>query len=407
MDSSLERQDLSTVSTEIITILSKNRRDITKVSKPEILFISSGLNISEEIDLVNTKDVYCNTNRLRSEIKCACNGTLLINAFKDHISSLERQLKEKQTIIELLLTNFQHRLYSNTVAISNHEVAEKIAENIDASKGDYSKCSSINNINPNNDNTMLSKKVNNVPLNKSKENLSNSFNLNSSKSFEKQITVDKKASHDDKNAQESTEPGIKDTDQIYNTNDLVNSTTSQSLVSSALKEKNHAEEKKQKENVFIIGDSMVKNVNAFKLAGMFDHRRIVKKRDFSSAKISCMKDYIKSTLRQLDPEHVILHVCTNNLILPLPPKEIADGIIDLAKSMKTDNRNITISTIISRGDKLNNKANEVNNFLIQLCRDCNIPFIDHSKNINPHKHLNSTGNRIFVDNIKRFLIKYY
>ena len=36
MDSSLERQDLSTVSTENVTIHSKNRRDITKVSKPEV-----------------------------------------------------------------------------------------------------------------------------------------------------------------------------------------------------------------------------------------------------------------------------------------------------------------------------------------------------------------------------------
>ena len=127
-----------------------------------------------------------------------------------------------------------------------------------------------------------------------------------------------------------------------------------------------------------------------------------------------MKDYIKPTLRELDPEQVILDVGTNNLNSPLPPKEITDGIIDLVKSMKTDNRNITRSTIIPRGDKLDNKANQVNNFLIQVCRDCNTPFIDHSKNINPHKHLNSsklhfniTRNRIFVDNIKRFLIKYY
>ena len=86
-------------------------------------------------------------------------------------------------------------------------------------------------------NKEVNKEVNNVPLNKSKENLSDSFNLNSSKSFEKEITIDKKASHDDKNAQETTEPGMKDTDQIYNTDDLVNSTSSQSLVSSVLKEK--------------------------------------------------------------------------------------------------------------------------------------------------------------------------
>ena len=140
---------------------------------------------------------------------------------------------------------------------------------------------------------------------------------------------------------------------------------------------------------------------------------IVKKRDFSSAKISWMKDYIKPILRKLDPEHVILHVVANNLNSPLPPKEIMDGIIDLVNSVKTDKRKITISTITPRSDKLNNKANEVNNFLMRLCRDCNIPFIDHSKNINPHKHLNRsklhfniTGNRIFVD-VKRFLIKYY
>ena len=153
---------------------------------------------------------------------------------------------------------------------------------------------------------------------------------------------------------------------------------------------------------------MVKNVNTFKLTGMFDHRCIVKKRDFSFAKVSCMKDYIKPALRELDPEDVILHVGTNNLNSPLPPKEIADGIIDLAKSMKTDNRNITMSTMILRGNKLNNKVNKVDNFSMQLCRDCNIPFIDLSKNINPHKHLNIsklhfniTGNRIFVD-FRRF-----
>ena len=140
--------------------------------------------------------------------------------------SLERQLKEKQTITELLLTNFEQSSYSKTVVISNHEVTEKIAENIDTPKEEYTKCSSINNINLNNNNTIVSKEINNVPFNQSKENLSDSFNLNSSKSFGKQITVYKKASHDDKNAQEITEPGIKDTDQIYNTDDLINRTTS-------------------------------------------------------------------------------------------------------------------------------------------------------------------------------------
>ena len=87
----------------------------------------------------------------------------------------------------------------------------------------------------NNDNTILSKEVINVPLNKSEENLWDNFNLNSLKSFKKQNTVDKKVSHDDKNAHKVTEHGIKDIDLIYNTDDLANSTTSQSLVSPPLK----------------------------------------------------------------------------------------------------------------------------------------------------------------------------
>ena len=78
------------------------------------------------------------------------------------------------------------------------------------------------------------------PLTTTYSNVPDSFNANSSKSFEKQITVDKKASHDAKNAQEITERGVKDTDQIYSTDDLVNSAASQSF-----KRKNHAEEKKQ------------------------------------------------------------------------------------------------------------------------------------------------------------------
>ena len=78
MDSSLEIQDLSTVTTGNILIHSKNRRDITKVSELEISFISNDVNISEENDIINTRNVSCNTDRLRSEIKFACNDTLLI-----------------------------------------------------------------------------------------------------------------------------------------------------------------------------------------------------------------------------------------------------------------------------------------------------------------------------------------
>lgn len=42
-----------------------------------------------------------------------------------------------------------------------------------------------------------------------------------------------------------------------------------------------------KNYILIVGDNMIKNMNGFKLTG-----NIIKVRQFSGAKTSCMKDYI-------------------------------------------------------------------------------------------------------------------
>ena len=61
-----------------------------------------------------------------------------------------------------------------------------------------------------------------------------------------------------------------------------------------------------KETVFILGDSMVKKVNGFYLTKNIKHKFLVKVRSFSSAKTRCMYDHAKQTIRQLNPEHIIL-----------------------------------------------------------------------------------------------------
>ena len=58
--------------------------------------------------------------------------------------------------------------------------------------------------------------------------------------------------------------------------------------------------------------------------------------------------------------------------------QIAKSIIDLHNSLKTGNNNIAISLIMPRCDKFENKANEVNNRLINMCNQRNIEFINHS-----------------------------
>ena len=56
--------------------------------------------------------------------------------------------------------------------------------------------------------------------------------------------------------------------------------------------------------------------------------------------------------------------------------------------IKTPENMVTVSLIIPRADELNNKAEEVNDRLMKMCGDRNIPYIDHSNVIIPNIHLN-------------------
>ena len=61
---------------------------------------------------------------------------------------------------------------------------------------------------------------------------------------------------------------------------------------------------KNKTNVYILGDSMVKNLNGYLLTKKIRHKHLVKVRLFSWAKISCMRDHVKPTLRNVNPDHM-------------------------------------------------------------------------------------------------------
>ena len=56
-------------------------------------------------------------------------------------------------------------------------------------------------------------------------------------------------------------------------------------------------------------------------------------RHFAGAKVRCMKDHIKPTLRE-KPDFIVLHVGTNDLVSDRPPDLIAKSIVDVASSMK-------------------------------------------------------------------------
>ena len=74
---------------------------------------------------------------------------------------------------------------------------------------------------------------------------------------------------------------------------------------------------------------MVKKVNDFYLTRNIKHKFLVEVRPFSSAKTRCM--YAKPTIRELNPEHIILHVGTNDLNTEKTASQISKLILEFSK----------------------------------------------------------------------------
>ena len=102
-----------------------------------------------------------------------------------------------------------------------------------------------------------------------------------------------------------------------------------------------------------------------------------------------MHDHAKQTVRDFDPYHIKLHCGTNESNSDRTSSQIAREIIDPALSLKSDKNKISISLLKPRSDKLNDKASEVNNRLINMCSHRNIAYINHSSSIQQN-HINES-----------------
>ena len=124
-----------------------------------------------------------------------------------------------------------------------------------------------------------------------------------------------------------------------------------------------------------------------------------------------MKDYIKSTIAR-KPDMVILHTGTNDLKSNQNPSDIANEIINLVKNIKISETEVSISSLIPRGDRLSEKGKKVNKEFEEKCTAENFAFIVH-KNINskldlfPDKlHPNKKGRGDLKGNFRKFINKY-
>ena len=167
------------------------------------------------------------------------------------------------------------------------------------------------------------------------------------------------------------------------------------------------QKKHQTKNAYLLLE-IIKNVNGYEVSGKTDHCRVYI-RPSLGAKVRCMEDHIKSVLRD-KPDHNIFHIGTNDIPSNKNSEDIASSIIELVLSAKSESCDASISNIVVRKHRHQNKFQKVNDHLKEKCREKNLNFIDHSKSIKPQHliksrlHLTKKGTSIlsstFIREIK-------
>ena len=78
---------------------------------------------------------------------------------------------------------------------------------------------------------------------------------------------------------------------------------------------------------------MVKHIQGWDISSKLQNKHKVYVRSFSSAKVKSMKDYSKPCIKEDKPDHLMLHVGTNDLASGNTAERIAKSIADLAKGL--------------------------------------------------------------------------
>ena len=97
--------------------------------------------------------------------------------------------------------------------------------------------------------------------------------------------------------------------------------------------------------ITIIGYSMVKNIQGFKMKQAIKNDRNVYVTSFSGATVDCMDSYIYPTIKK-NPKTIILHCGTNNLRRSQPACNITRDIFELAGTLETGSNSAMISGLV-------------------------------------------------------------
>ena len=141
--------------------------------------------------------------------------------------------------------------------------------------------------------------------------------------------------------------------------------------------------------ITVIGDSCIKDIKTNKLKKHLGSGKKMFIKSFPGATVKQMIHYVKPSL-EYNPNLIVMHCGTNDLRSEQPADAIAESVVKLAATIKTDENDILISGLTPRSDKHGSKCLAVNDKLKKLCEENNFEFIDNS-NIKIKEHLSSDG----------------
>ena len=147
-----------------------------------------------------------------------------------------------------------------------------------------------------------------------------------------------------------------------------------------------------KKRVVILGDSMVKGIHGWKLSKARNAPSVSVK-SFHGSTIEDMESYAVPTVRA-QPDEIILHVGTNDLLQHSTSQHVAESIVNLADNIDQNSggSKIAISSLVKRLDKphLNNKLSEINSILRKFARNRGWFYVSHD-NIGQATQFNHSG----------------
>ena len=142
--------------------------------------------------------------------------------------------------------------------------------------------------------------------------------------------------------------------------------------------------------LFTVGCSIVKNVNGYLLTKKLQNKKLIP---------------------EFNPGHLILHVETNEFNNSKAASQISRSVIDIAQLLKSG-KNPVASIIVWRYENLNSKVHEANSRVINMCRERDITFVDHTDTISIERylneskvHLSQSGKMKFAKNVCQFLLQ--